>query len=119
MANNGYCCNCSSPVGAAVKVQPTRVIAADGKGPEETWCPRCFVFRRMLLEPERFNASHTCAARCQFCHYVMVCPGGDGEGLHCSHCGKHGAMLIRPSEEDMNMIAKAVRAAAEKTNDES
>lgn len=115
--NDGSCCNCGSSVGDSVKVQPTRVVDADGKGPGEVWCPRCFVWKRMLLEPERFNASHVVAARCQFCHYLMVSPGGDGRGVHCSNCGRGGAMMLRPSPEELEQIAKAVRSAAEEHND--
>ena len=108
------CCNCASSVGAEAKVQPTTVHPADGRGKPETWCPRCFVWNRMHLEPERFNASQTCAARCQFCHWVMVCYGGQpGRGLMCTNCLRFGAIKIVPRQEDIAKAFGALRDAAE------
>lgn len=87
-SDGAYCCNCSSAVGTSAKCQPTDVEG-------EIFCPRCFVWKRMLIEPERFNASQAAAVKCQFCAWTTVCFGArPGAGLVCSHCGKGGAMRV-------------------------
>lgn len=77
------CCHCGSSVGDAAKVHPVNV---DGDG--ETWCPRCFVSRRMRDEPGCFNASQAAAVKCARCGWVTVSfgarPGRDS--LMCFHC---------------------------------
>jgi len=112
------CCNCSSSCDQTSDgrpVSPVNVTPADDpNGRPELWCARCFVFKRMHLEPERFNASSTAAVRCQFCGGESVCFSlGPGGAARCGCCGRPGAILIRPSEEDMAAMFAAVRDVAE------
>ena len=106
-SGGGYCCNCSSAVGDAVKVQPTN---CDG----ETWCPRCWVWKRCAMEPDRWQAHRTAACVCQFCGWTVVCFGVRPMfPPRCSHCGRPGARLIRPTDEDLKAAIRGVQETAE------
>jgi hypothetical protein len=85
-----HCSNCRRELGAETKVQPTTV---DGT----SWCPLCFVARRMADDPSRFNASQAVAAKCVFCGWTVVSFGArPGQGrMHCSHCSREGALKVR------------------------
>lgn len=111
------CCNCASSVGPAARVSPVFVTdkevgAADGPK-RECWCPRCFVWKRMLLEPERFDARFVTAVTCQFCGFASVCFTTRKGGADCGYCGRGGAMLIRPQQGELDAIFKAIREQAE------
>jgi hypothetical protein len=102
-SGGGYCCSCSSSVGAPVKVQPTNHNGS-------VYCPRCWVWKNP--EPETFNPMHSCVTRCQFCDWITVCYGAlPGMGLRCSHCGQPGALRLKLTEEDLEGIQEAVRDA--------
>ena len=86
--SNTVCCNCSSPVGAAAKVQPTTID-------DEVWCPRCTVWKRMHMEPDRLSAHQAAAVLCQFCGWTTVSLGArPGRGCQCSHCRRFGAVKL-------------------------
>lgn len=107
-SGGSYCCCCSSAVGAPIKVQPTNVDS-------ETWCPRCFVWLRSPLEPGRFNASNTAAVQCVFCGFASVSfTAGPMGRRSCGHCGRPGAMLIKPKAEDMKDLADTFQAMRER-----
>lgn len=124
-SGGAYCCRCASPVGDAVKVQPTN---CDG----EIYCPKCFVWGRMNERTEqgthgkpRFNASQACAAVCRsFCGFTMLCFGAEpGKGLRCSHCGKPGAQMIPLNQQsftklELEAIEDANRRTSEKAKQE-
>jgi len=107
------CCHCLSSVGPTAKVQPTN---ADG----ETWCPPCFVFRRMAAEPERFNATQAAPVRCMLCGWVSVSFGAlPGKSLMCGHCGKFSGLKLRLDEMpftkiETDAVAQAARDAGYK-----
>jgi len=85
-----HCSLCQSSVGDDVKVQPTTV---DG----ERFCPRCFVFRRVHAEPERFNASQMAAVHCQLCGWDSVSFGVHPmrfQAARCNHCLQYSAMIL-------------------------
>jgi hypothetical protein len=112
------CCNCFSRVGDDVKVQPQNITPADGKGPTEIWCPRCFVWVRMRQEPERFTAHQSCVAKCQFeaagCGWISVSFGArPGAGLRCFHCGRGGAARVEPRPEDIAEMGELLKHAQE------
>ena len=113
---DGKCCNCSSAVGDSAHVHPVRVHAEDGKGAPEVWCPRCFVWHRMNLEPDRWDASHTAVVRCQFCPWISVCHGVNNGAAFCGHCGAVGALLIQPSSADMDKLTEIVHQTVEEHN---
>jgi hypothetical protein len=112
---SAYCCNCSSPVGESAKVHPVNVTPHDGVGKTEVWCPRCFAWKRMHLEPERFNALSTAAVRCQFheCGWVTLCTGMHNGVGFCGHCSKPGALPIKPSPEDVAKMSRTMAEVAE------
>ena len=111
--STGTCCNCASTVGAPVKVHPVQVTSYDGVGRLECWCPRCFVWKRMLLEPERWNASFTAAVSCQFCGAVSVCFTVQRGRAQCGACGAAGALMLAPSDADMATLSRIALETAE------
>ncbi len=110
------CCNCGSSVGDSAKVQPTRVFEThhdSATARPEVWCPRCFVWVRMVREPERFNASNCCAGNCQFCGWTVVCMGGNRSGLLCSNCFRPGVLKAAVSDQDLKELRKIAEETAE------
>lgn len=103
------CCNCGSGVGPDAKVHP---VNAD----DETWCPRCFVSRRMHDEPERFNATQAAAVKCSGCGWVTVSFGArpGHESLMCFHCFRPLArkMPLVLSKGEFEQIAEIAHEAA-------
>jgi len=102
-----HCSHCQSTIGDEAKVQPTHV---DG----ETFCPRCFVWRRIHAEPARFNASQMAAVRCQICGWQSVSFGvnpASFQAARCGHCLGFCALVL-PLEE-MPMTRKEAAAMEE------
>lgn len=107
-SGGSYCCFCSSSVGPQAKVHPQNVD-------NETWCPRCFVWWRMGMEPGRFNASRSAAVQCQFCGWITVSHGVSVRGAaRCFHCNAGGAILLNPTKEQMKEAETFFRAFREK-----
>jgi hypothetical protein len=108
------CCYCDTEVGEGSKVQRNTI---DG----ELFCPRCAVTRRFVAEPERFNASQSCVAKCQFCHWTSVSFGAlPGTPLQCGHCGKFGCVPVRLdslpfTKREVDAAVSGVETAMEKS----
>jgi hypothetical protein len=112
------CIHCSKTLGASTKTQPTDVVPADHPhGATETWCPRCFIAKRMVEEPLRFNASQTAVIICRACGWESVSFGASPRSaLRCNHCGAYaGKKLPLPelpiSQRDAKDFVEAAHAA--------
>lgn len=75
------CVNCRAPVGGDTGEIPMRVPDERG-GDQETWCPQCFVWKRVPLEPHRFHGGSIAAVRCGRCDATSV----DFGRRACSQC---------------------------------
>lgn len=99
------CCHCSTTLGPGAKIQPTTVTPADDpNGTPETWCPPCFVAKRMVEEPSRFNASQTAAIVCRACGWKSVSFGAKPRSaLRCNHCGAYAGKKLPLPELPITM----------------
>jgi len=86
------CVNCGDRLGD--KEPPFFVTddAGDGLGKQEAWCPQCFVWHRVNLEPKRFHPPSYMSVRCARCGITSV-----DSGHHtCLHCKSRDLVALPP-----------------------
>lgn len=94
MTTVNQCCNCKDPVGAEAGEIPFTERKATGE-PVESWCPPCFCYHRVLLEPTRYQPGRFIAVKCGRCKMTTIDHGPSG---FCGQCGSHNVRVVGPKE---------------------
>lgn len=93
------CVNCKRALGAEAKVLPFFVddcaTETSDRAKREAWCPRCFAYKRALMEPARFWPGTFVPIVCCSCHVESV----DHAHKQCLQCGSRSILALAPDPE--------------------
>lgn len=87
------CSNCKDAVGNDTKVMP--FYERNGEKLVDTWCPQCWCYHRVLLEPERYAPGMHVAVACGRCGWTTINHGLTGG---CGQCGNRAVRVLKPKE---------------------
>lgn len=86
------CVNCGDPLHDKEPPFFVQDDAGDGHGKQEAWCPQCFVWHRVPLEPQRFHPPSYMSVQCARCGVKSV----DSGARTCLHCFSQEFVALPP-----------------------
>jgi hypothetical protein len=92
MTTANQCCNCGDAVGVEAKQIPFVERTPTGQ-PFDIFCPACFCYHRVLLEPGRYQPGCYVAVVCGRCGLMTIDRGPLG---CCAQCGSRNVRVAGP-----------------------
>ena len=109
MPSMTQCSNCKDTVGNEVKVSGFH--ERDGSKLLDTWCPQCFCYHRVILEPEKYQPLAYIPIACNRCGWSMIDHGPQGQ---CGRCGSRAVRALGPKPQTRTALQEVIESSLDK-----